>query len=301
MALTNLRLMYQEYVENGTMTEIGTYWLSQDHLEMFHGKLRSKNGHNDNPTVMQFKGAYRRLLCNLDVRPPKWSNCMELDSQSTDFGPKSNVYFISSRRPKLDVLNDETFQTNLNNQEDEIMNELEALCNLEGLESNSHLLDGFLNASIAYAARIIEKRIESRAFYCDCCRFIFAENDKIDDGAIHLNETNRPCASTFNICKIADRAMSLYKPKCFENYVDRDFKVLYYIIFREMTDINNFSSFFAQSDFQDHEEHKFHLIKCIVQQYISIKTTQICKQITFDLHEKIRRTKLTKFIHFCGQ
>lgn len=279
MDFTNLKLMYQEYVEHGAMKEISTYCISQDHLEMFHGKLRSRNGHNNNPTVMQFKGAYRRLLCNLDISPPKWSNCMILDSKSTDFGPQSNVYFISSRRSKLDVLKDDQFQTNLRNQEDEIV---EDLCHLESLESSSHLLDGFASASIAYAARIIEKRIESREFYCDCCRRVFKDNDKIIDVSIHIVDTKRPCASTFHICKIVDRIMGLYKPKCIQNYDDRDFRVLYYLAFQEI----DFLSLFTYSDFKDHEEHKFHLVKCIVQQYISIKTTQICKQITFDLHEK---------------
>lgn len=294
---TNLRLMYQEYVENGAMKEISTYAFSQDHLEMFHGKLRSRNGHNNNPTVMQFKGAYRRLLCNLDIRPPKWSNCMILDSKSTDFGPESNVYFISSRRPKLNILNDEQFQRNLGNQEEDIMNEIEELCDLDGLKSSSHLFDGYGSASIAYAARMIEKRIESREFYCDCCKLVFSENEKINDGSIHIIETKRPCVSTFNICRIADRVISLYKPKCIDNFDDRDFRVLFYIIFQEI----DLLSAYAESNFKDHEEHKFHLIKCIVQQYINIKTTQICKQITFDLHDKIRRTKLSKYIHFCGQ
>lgn len=48
-----------------------------------------------------------------------------------EFVPQSNAYFVSSCRPKLDVLNDEGFKQNLINQEHLI---LENLCEIEALE-----------------------------------------------------------------------------------------------------------------------------------------------------------------------
>lgn len=300
MCLTNLKRMYAEYIENGLMKEIRTYGFSQDHLEILHAKIRSRNGHNNNPTVMQFKGAYRRLLCNLDIKPSRWSNCAIFDTfdpETTDFSPQSNVYFISSRRPKLDVMNDEVFQRNLENQQDEISMELGQMYELEGFERNHHLFGGYVGASLAYAAYIIEKRIESRTFHCDCCKLVFSENEKLCERSIQMIESKRPCVSTFYICKIIDKVMSLWKPKCFENHRDRDFRVLYYMAFQEI----NFENVYPLSDFKNHEEHKFHLVKCIVQQFINIKTSQICKQISLDLHEKILRSKLTNWIKFCGQ
>lgn len=104
--------------------------------------------------------------------------------------------------------------------------------------------------------------------------------------------------------------MTLYKPKCFarlnplENInfdesraIDKDFRVLYYMIFKEI----DFEKVFDESDFKDHEQHKYYLIKCIVDEYIRIKTTRTSKQITLDQYDKLLRTKLTRLIHFSGQ
>ena len=38
------------------------YKLSQDHLELFFSKIRSKGGFNNNPSVGQYKAAYRSLI-----------------------------------------------------------------------------------------------------------------------------------------------------------------------------------------------------------------------------------------------
>ncbi len=42
-----------------------TYKLSQDHLEHFFGLIRARFGANNNPTPLQFKNTYRRLLLGI--------------------------------------------------------------------------------------------------------------------------------------------------------------------------------------------------------------------------------------------
>lgn len=102
-----------------------------------------------------------------------------------------------------------------------------------------HIIDGLTGASIAYAARCIEIRIESRNFHCDCCKSVFVENEKLDDASFHLIEFKRPCVSTYSICKIADRFISLHRPVHLNHIANsvnkRDFRVLYYMIFKEDT------------------------------------------------------------------
>lgn len=144
MDLTNLPLMYAQYVEKDQiMTQINTYSLSQDHIEIFHAKISSRNGHNSNPNAAQYKRAYRRLLCNLEIKAPRSSNCFALgpsDSQSKLFKPHSNIYFVSSRRPKLDIMKDETFKKNLECQQPQILEEFggaEGFGALDGLEMSN--------------------------------------------------------------------------------------------------------------------------------------------------------------------
>lgn len=55
------------------------YKLSQDHIELFFGTIRSHGGHNDNPTARQFRSAYRKLLINAKIKDGSLGNCIPLD------------------------------------------------------------------------------------------------------------------------------------------------------------------------------------------------------------------------------
>jgi hypothetical protein len=56
------KMMFNQLVETGHLKYLLTYKTSQDHLELFFGAVRSRNGCNDNPTPIQFCSAYKRLL-----------------------------------------------------------------------------------------------------------------------------------------------------------------------------------------------------------------------------------------------
>lgn len=294
------KLMYMEYIEEKSLLEnISAYAFSQDHVEIFFSKIRARNGHNDNPNVLQFKGAFRRLLCNLELKVPEKSNCQMFESGlqgQSDWSTHSNIYFTSSRRPKLDILNDIQFQRNFTSQYEEL---LEKRVELEGIQNEEHLIDGLGGASIAYAAKTIEEKIESKKFYCDECKYVFCENERLADCTFFLIPSKRPCVSTYNICKIVDRYLTIHhkdKPNSM-NSEKYDFNVLYYMIFQDI----NFEKMYEKTDFSNHIEHRYHLIKCIIREYISIKTTQISKEITLGAYETLLRKRLTKWIHFCGQ
>ena len=52
-----------------------TYRFSQDQLEMFFSKIRSRLGWNNNPNALQFKWALRALLQKNQVTAPETGNC----------------------------------------------------------------------------------------------------------------------------------------------------------------------------------------------------------------------------------
>ena len=56
-----------------------TYRLSQDHLELFFSKIRSRGGFNNNPSVLQFKAAFRSLVLKNCIAPSVNANCSELE------------------------------------------------------------------------------------------------------------------------------------------------------------------------------------------------------------------------------
>ena len=61
------------------MTFLLTYKLSQDHLETFFSCIRRLGGFNNNPTVVQFRSALRKLLAHANVSISLSSNCIPKD------------------------------------------------------------------------------------------------------------------------------------------------------------------------------------------------------------------------------
>lgn len=81
VAIESLKSLYQETVEEASVLKyIATYRLSQDHLELFFGAIRSKGGFNNNPTARQFQAAYKRLLVKLELSGSSSANISDLEN-----------------------------------------------------------------------------------------------------------------------------------------------------------------------------------------------------------------------------
>lgn len=51
--------------------------MSQDHIELLFGAIRSKGGFNNNSTARQFEAAYKRLLVKSSIRGANTDNVIE--------------------------------------------------------------------------------------------------------------------------------------------------------------------------------------------------------------------------------
>lgn len=150
--------------------------------------------------------------------------------------------------------------------------------------------------SIAYVASTIEQKIlNCSAFYCDKCRSIFGENEKIGDDVDANVLKWKPCFSTFQICKSAEHFLKLYRVQSNENKFH--FKVLYCLIFRTL----EFDALFDKSEFKCDPIHKEQLIKSIVEQYIARRAANISKDITLNRFQHTFRQKLNHLVTFAGQ
>lgn len=207
------------------------------------------------------------------------SNCQSLQMQLTT--QSVYIYFVSSRRPKLfkNTTADPNFMENFAKEREQICADV---AHLEEMDRTLYLTDGFLGASIAYVARRIEEKIED-SFHCEHCKWIFEENDKVVD-CFRSSTTNRtPCRSTYDICAATDKYIRIHK------WNDTsDFKIKYFIIFQQL-------------DLVNHEEHKFHLIKSIVNEYCRIRGNQLSKKITNEEMREILRKRLNKIVLRHGQ
>ena len=87
-----------------------TYRFSQDALEMYFSKIRSRFGWNNNPTALQFKYALRSLLLKNRIESPNTANCLPVSEQETNtvssgkVDPAVSDLLLSSNVWRKDVL-----------------------------------------------------------------------------------------------------------------------------------------------------------------------------------------------------
>lgn len=211
---------------------------------------------------------------------------MQLTSQSVH----SDIYFISSRRPKLlkNTIADQTFVENVANEREQIAYDIQRI---EKMDRNMYLSDGFIGASISYIARRIEEKIEE-SFHCELCQSIFHENDKVQDCFVSSTIQRNACRSTYDICVTTDKYMRCHK------WNDKsEFKIKYFLIFQEV----GFEHLYLKSSFEEYQEHKFHLIKSIINEYTRIRGNQLSRKITTEEMTEILRKKLNKLVLSKGQ
>ena len=67
-----------------------TYRFSQDALEMFFSKIRSRLGWNNNPNALQFKYALRSLLLRNNIECPTTANCVPTAKEQSDLLDQSD-------------------------------------------------------------------------------------------------------------------------------------------------------------------------------------------------------------------
>lgn len=256
---------------------------------MFFGRIRSCCGYNSNPNVNQFKGAYRKVMNNMRVDISEHSNCRIFDSDLPPSIYHTNILSVSSRRATVTV---KDYEEIYEEQQNIILNEA---AKMNEIQAADYLVDGVSYYSIAHIAATIEISIESCPnFYCNSCLSTFSEDDKIDK--IGLSFLKRmPCVSTFDICKNAERFFKVYDVRKVENPFE--FRVTYCIIFRTM----EFDALFSKSIFACDINHKYQFIKCIVQRYLSIRATQVSRDITYDQYKHIFRQQLRHLVIDSGQ
>lgn len=283
--MCSLMLMYTEFVEHlKILTFIPTYYINQDAVEMFFSKIRSLGGFNDNPNVVYFRAAYRKLLANDSILVSSKGNCQPCHIMPNPF---SDILFISSRR-------DKTSEISENDEEIAVLEEVEKLYEkLADLNASasSHLTDDLQNYSIAHIASKIDERIKSTDNCIDCVA-VLNDCEKIEHFSLNLNFKQKPCVSTYKICKETDQFLKLQLLKG-----DINFNTIYYSILNNL----EVDQMYIESDFSGHPTHKLYLIRAVVDSYIKIKGVFLAKTANNELHSHKCRFKFSKLIHIYGE
>lgn len=282
----SLKHIYEEYVESEKplLSCIPSYYLNQDGVEIFFGKVRSLGRFNDNPNVIHFQAAYRKLLGCDTVFLSRKGNCEALNINENPF---SDILHVSSRRDKHHEQTDQ-------NDEFIVTEEVELLYKkLSDVDAcgESSLTDTLRSTTLAHIANLIEERIK-RTENCLECVNVFSSCEKMENTFQSSRIRQKPCKSTYIICKEADRFMQLQFLK--GNF---NFNTIYFSI------INNISieRMYIEADFSRHSDHKLYLIRAVIDLYIHIKATFMARSNTKEMQSKLLRYKFRKLVHFHGQ
>lgn len=136
--MKSMQSLYKEYVDELKIIEaLSTYYLLQDVVELFFGRIRSCGGYNNNPNVHQFKGAYRKLLSNIKIVSSELTNCRVFDAnpQNPTNLSCSDIYTVSSNRARIVPTGTEDFETKYEKQKDDIISEVNKIVQTDSLES----------------------------------------------------------------------------------------------------------------------------------------------------------------------
>lgn len=230
----------------------------------------------------------------------------------------SNIYTVTSLRKKV-VLNDEEYQSQkadvLKLMEKEQKQKDEQKQNdqqkphepQEQSASNELMLSGTTTISefvLVYHAALIEgslseiMKIDNKSFYCNgnqgSCSTVFIENEKyctVDMKSMKY----KPCISTVDICKNAEKFFKLYDGH--KSKPTWDFKTLYCLIFRTL----DLGKLYPKTPFRCNPTHKYQFIKYIITKYITIRAGQISKKITLERQGALIREQYKRLVNFKGQ
>lgn len=168
-------------------------------------------------------------------------------------------------------------------------------------------VDNVHDHSIAYLASVLEARIISanrcnKIVKCEQCIPAFIENELIEDSFIRFKSRNsnvlQPCKSTFEICKFVDSYLKAYEGKTIP------YETVALQILRKIS----FDSLFVGSNFENHQGnsdkltgHLYDFVKKIVNFYMRMKSVDVAKRLTLNIHDNPMRHTYKKLIQERGE
>lgn len=199
--MLSIKSMFSNLViANEDIPCLPVYMLSQDHLEIFFSKIRSRNGYNDNPTPLQFISAYKRLLMHSEIRVSRFANIGDNIYKPLQHSKDnaSNILKVSSSKKRIMMSAVEANQSKII---------LDDIATAAAVINRERKMNDLRITSITYVASIIEENIVNSDITCKLCERVFQENPKIDSSSVISTNMKKPCESTFRICKVVDVVM----------------------------------------------------------------------------------------------
>jgi hypothetical protein len=250
-----------------------SFKFSQDHIELFFGKIRSLLGCNNNPSAKQFIGAYRKLLVHSDVQDVVRGNCLQLQivpilTASSKYIGNENVDV-----PSVSVLNNSTSRNRIVEPQENSVTDHDYF-----LIPDSSRLSTCSQSIVAYIAGFVVFKLKN-SLHCETCISALNTSTKHEQHALISLKTKGalifPSKDVLDICILCEKlfrinvehnkndSLSLSNVRCHS---------IMQSILKTYLHVNIFSSLTNHMmECSPTENHLVLLIKAIAEKYLQVR------------------------------
>lgn len=267
VSLESVIKLYQEVSSKGQLSFIPVYKLSQDHIELFFGSIRSHGGFNDNPTSKQFSTAYKKILIHSEIREGGLGNCIPLHQiqiLNCSSGIKKTPESIINDR---NVIYNEIEEENFNH----LFNDHDYLFNTN--------LSEFVEQITIYIAGFTVKILMSKIKCEMCLEPLIGNKNNLLNSFIHFKDQGGliyPSEDVISICIQVENSIRKYNKMNTLNQKNIISRIILEVlecignkVFRNLNETHN--------DGNCMDNHRIHLISAVISNYCKIRIHYICK------------------------
>lgn len=291
----SLEGIYEDFVKNGPLKKFYPFQFSQDHLETLFSLIRNCQGRNDNPSTIEFRSAFRKLLI---CHPIITSVGHNIITNAT------GILNVSSRKPTkmqpivgLEPTQRQEFELELEVDYDSL------------LKDELDEMDPYDHHTVAYVALCVEEKLiqkmenaKNKHQCSQCINLLLTSNEKIHDELLSMKATNsQPSRSTVNIIIFATAIMKLISVQQSQG---NDYNIVWRTIFNHL----NIDDLYRNENFNQHQHkliqslgHKEDFVVHLIKIFMTLKSQKIGNKITEEERGELIRNRRKQDVHHAGQ
>lgn len=286
--------IFKEQVLKKYLMHIPVYNASQDHVEMFFHCVRSRLGCNNNPTTVQFRAAYKRLIVQNEIKASSNGNCLPLEE--VEILKCSSANPLAKLNSSVREAGEEDLKIKFDANEVEYLDEREYLLG----QDSSKLSEGAKEITV-YVAGFVVRTILKRLKCAECSESLVQDRRFLMNTLLAKKNRGGLICPSQDVIKIVQMC-----EKQFKALVVGDCANL--VRFPELVAQSILKSFICSDVFSDNNthfletpitaNHRCLLIKAIIMKYLDVRLYYYLKQQNNP--EKSVRKLFTKLILFKG-
>lgn len=314
ICIHSLQKMYEHFVAgpDPLLNFIMSFKMSQDHIELFFGRVRSMGGCNNNPTSRQFTAAYKKLLVNNDIQDVLRGNSLPLASVPILTASSNYLTNVNLSTPSAKVINATLAKNRV------LDNECEFTSSADDDDNDDYIyipnkahLSSCSNNIVAYIAGFVVYKLKN-SLHCEVCvDALSSSSDSNMYSLIKLKSKGNLIFPSDDVIEICVSCEKLFRQeiavvKNSEMILSRkeSWKLVHSVL--DYCTSKKIFANLSEHMYESHplENHMLLLIRSVAEKYLQVRYTYAGKHFTEKLQTKIRvksRQTYTKLILFSGQ